>query len=256
MSFENVEYKFQSGSLDAKNGGAVEQEIRNGQPVGIVSGYIATWKLDRVNDIFEKMAFNESVKDYKDRGQQLPLRDFHGKTVGGFPAESLKIDERGLYGRGEINLVSPEGKALHSLAMQGVLQSLSIGYAVQQAHQDRQGNRRIEKAHVIEGSIVDHPANLDAQILEVKSVGQISVVEIKAMTDRELESLLKKAGFSGAAATRVVACLDFAKLGRDTATTSDLSAEGARALEETKSWLASQEEAELISEIERIKQLW
>jgi len=71
---------------------STKEEDRNGVRVGIVEGYIATWDIDR-GDFFGTW----STYSKNDRS------DF-GRTVGGFPIEFVKEDDRGLFGVGEINL--------------------------------------------------------------------------------------------------------------------------------------------------------
>lgn len=154
----------------------VKQEDRNGVPVGIVEGYIATWDIDRgdffgVKDQFKRGAFLESINDHKSRGRQIRLKDHHGRTIGGFPIENVHEDERGLFGIGEINLEVQQGREAFSLAKQKVLTDFSIGFSVEESSLDEQRElRTISKAVVWEGSIVDEPMNPHANIMAVKSV--------------------------------------------------------------------------------------
>lgn len=151
----------------------VKQVERNGIPVGIVKGYIATWDVDRgafgIKDKFIKGAFAKSIKEHKKEGRQIRLKDHHGRTIGGFPIDTVKEDDIGLYGEGEINLEVQQGKEAHSLALQGVLTDFSVGWSPVQS--EMKGNiREITEAIVWEGSIVDEPMNPKARIVEVKSV--------------------------------------------------------------------------------------
>jgi HK97 family phage prohead protease len=186
----------------------VKQSERNGVPVGIVAGYIATWDPDTggifgVPDRFEQGAFSESLNQHRSRGNRpIRLKDHHGRTIGGFPLDAVREDGIGLYGVGEINLETQQGREAFSLARQGVLSDFSIGFVTLA---DRlQGSppsqvRVISKAAIVEGSIVDEPANPAARILEVK--GKLSAGAVKAMTAREIESVLIETGaFSRGAA--------------------------------------------------------
>lgn len=153
-----------------------KQEDRNGVPVGIVSGYIATWDLDRgdwsgVRDRFVKGAFVESILEHVQKRRQIRLKDHHGRTVGGFPIEFVKEDARGLFGVGEINLDVQQGREAFALAKQGVLTDFSIGFGIVDSKTDHTTSiRTITKATVWEGSIVDEPMNPHANITQVKSV--------------------------------------------------------------------------------------
>jgi len=167
-------------------------EQRNGIEVGIVEGYIATWDLDRgdffgVQDRFVKGAFIESILDHVRRNRPIRLKDHHSRTVGGFPIEFVKEDERGLFGVGEINLEVQQGREAFSLAKQGILSDFSIGFSVDEFEMD-QDIRTITKATIWEGSIVDEPMNPQANITQVKNY---SVDDIKDWTERDFEKALR-----------------------------------------------------------------
>jgi HK97 family phage prohead protease len=185
----------------------VKQEERNGVPVGIVAGYIATWDPDTggifgMPDQFVEGAFAASIEEHRSRGnRQVRLKDHHGRTIGGFPIATVKEDSIGLFGRGEINLETQLGREAFSLARQGVLSDFSVGFV---ALDDAvEGDiRRITKADLIEGSIVDEPANRAAKITEVKS---LDLGELKAMTVREVEKALVDSGVFSKGAAKALA---------------------------------------------------
>lgn len=161
----------------ARHGGIreVKQAERNGVPVGIVEAYLSTWDVDTggvfgVPDQFVRGAWAESLVEHRRRGnRQVRLKDHHGRTVGGFPIDTVREDEVGLFGIGEINLESQAGRELYSLARQRVLTDMSVGYIA--IDDDFMGGvRRIRRARLLEASIVDEPANPAARILEVKAV--------------------------------------------------------------------------------------
>lgn len=147
-------------------------EDRNGIPVGIVEGYIATWDVDRgdgwgVSDQFVKGCFKESIQDHVKEGRPVRLKDHHSRTIGGFPAETVVEDDRGLFARGEVNLEVQQGKEIYMLAKQGVITDFSIGFtSLEDSESD--GIRQITKAIIWEGSMVDEPMNPHANIINVK----------------------------------------------------------------------------------------
>ena len=151
----------------------LKQEQRHGVEIGIVEGYIAAWTPDQggmfgVPDRFHKGAFLKSIEEHKQRGdRQIRLKDHHGRTIGGFPIHTVKEDDRGLFGIGEINLVTQLGREAYSLAQQKVLTDFSIGFSAVRDKIDK-GIRNIFEAKVWESSIVDEPLNRDANIIEVK----------------------------------------------------------------------------------------
>jgi HK97 family phage prohead protease len=148
----------------------VKQIDRAGIPIGVVEGHIATWDIDRGDDKFIKGAFLDSIAEHKRIGKkQIPLKDFHGNTVGGWPIEQLKEDATGLFGVAEINLELEQGRDVYSLAKFGVYDSFSIGFwPIDIAFEN--DLRIISKAEILEGSILDVPMNPHAQVTEVKAV--------------------------------------------------------------------------------------
>lgn len=200
----------------------VKTTSRNGVPIGVVAGYLSTWDPDTggrfgVPDKFERGAWLESLAEHRARGnRQVRLKDHHGRTIGGFPIETVFEDERGLFGVGEVNLVSQCGREAHSLAMQGVLVDFSVGYV---ALDDKleETVRRIFRAKLFEASIVDEPGNQRANITEVKAAlaaaelagDRTTIEQAKLLTARELEGKLHQSGKFSRSASRWLA----AKLG-------------------------------------------
>ncbi len=166
-----IEYKFSSDVLET---GA--QVTRNGVPVGIVRGYLASWKPDiqpgryGKPDRFMPGAFKESILEHKQRGdRQIRLCDNHGESVGGFPIDKVKEDAIGLWVEGEVNLETKRGRELYSMVKQGVLTDFSIGFRTVRDRVNA-ATRDIYKAIIGEGSIVDEPKNRHAPITEVKGL--------------------------------------------------------------------------------------
>lgn len=168
----------------------VKQIDRNGVPVGIVEGYIATWDLDRgdwfgTKDQFTRGAFKASLKDLRKRNRPIRLKDHHDRTIGGFPIDKVKEDERGLFGVGEINLEVQQGREAFALAKQQILTDFSIGFSIEESSLDEQNNiRTITKATVWEGSIVDEPMNPEANITDVKNKAVVPFKDLP-LADRD-----------------------------------------------------------------------
>lgn len=182
----------------------VKKIDREGVPVGIVAGYIATWDVDRGMDRFERGAFSESIERHRMAGRPVRLKDHHGRTIGGFPIASVKEDERGLYGEGEINLDVQQGAEAYALAKQGVLSDFSVGYSVAD-YREENGIRVILKSELFEGSVVDEPMNQAANIVEVKA---LTVDEVKDWTVRDVEKFLRDAGLSKSASKALASRFD------------------------------------------------
>ncbi len=159
------------------NGEIVEtkQVDIDGIPTGIVIGHIATWQPDAQNGLFGvpdriiQGAYTESIQEHKARkNRQIRLKFQHAHLIGGFPIKHVKEDNIGLFAEGHINLSTQIGRETHALAAAGTLVDFSIGHVVQ-SDKIEGGERIIEKARVVEASIVDEPKNRRSQISEVKS---------------------------------------------------------------------------------------
>jgi HK97 family phage prohead protease len=157
------EIKFVGGNI-----AEFKQIERNGVPVGIVKGHIATFDIDRGFDRFAPGAFLESLEQHRRDNRPIRFKDHHGRTVGGFPIETALEDEKGLFVVGEINLEVQQGRELFALIKQGVVSDFSIGFTSLEDSMEN-GVRVIRKAIVWEGSAVDEPMNPEARITEVKA---------------------------------------------------------------------------------------
>lgn len=170
-----------------------KQVVRDGIPVGLVSGYMATWDLDLgffgVRDRFIKGAFLESINEHKLRNnRQVRFKDNHGRVVGGFPIAGVHEDDTGLFGTAEINLDVQQGQELFSLIKQGVIVDFSIGFAPVDFETETMDEddiiRNITKAMIFEASAVSEPMNPKAVITDVKALGE--TVEKVLRTNKSL----------------------------------------------------------------------
>ena len=191
---------------------------RNGVPVGTVKGHIATWDIDRggwsgIKDKFLPGAFLESIERHKKTDRQIRLKDMHGRTIGGFPIDTVREDSTGLFGIGEINLEVQQGKEAFSLARQKVLTDFSIGWEMLSEPVITEGVRHISKAEIWEGSIVDEPMNPFANILDVKALdfNDLDLTDIRMVE----EALRKGVKFSNKSAKKLINALKTAGMLRD-----------------------------------------
>lgn len=158
-----MEIKNQSGDIIE-----FKEVTKDGIPVAIVKGYIATWDIDTWSDQFVKGCFEESLNELRTKNKGIPLKAEHNNVIGIFPIETLREDHRGLYGEAEINLEVQEGREFYSLGRQKAISSFSIGFSTQEKEMF-QGIRKILKSKVFEGSMVGNPMNESADITEVKT---------------------------------------------------------------------------------------
>jgi HK97 family phage prohead protease len=114
--------------------------------------------------------------------------------IGGFPPEFLEENDKGLFVEGHINLEVQAGKELYSLAKQGVLKDMSIGFTTKKSDTDEEtGIRTLKEIKLWEISLVDEPANTQAQIVDVKADKKYSCECIecgyKIKTDKHCKDL-------------------------------------------------------------------
>lgn len=203
-----MEYALATGAVTQ-----VKEVDRDGMKFGVVQGHIAAFSQEGgiFPDRFEPGCFSESIQDHKDRDDR-PVR-FHymhdrRTQIGAFPIDSVKEDNIGLWGSGEINLELQKGREVYALAKQGALSDFSIGFRAQEYNFEMDGDlevRVITKASIVEGSLVDEPMNQDAQVTGVKS---LDVDDVEAWQERDIErALVRYAGFSKGAARSVIARL-------------------------------------------------
>lgn len=210
------------GSMEMKiaGGGFVTSEAKtqtiNGIETGLVEGYIASKALEdgRWPDKFEGInVFGDSIADHRKRNNR-PVRMLYmhdrRQQIGMFPIETVREDERGLFGVGHINLGTQKGQEVYALARQGAISDFSIGFSIEKTEHVRFEEidgieiRYIMKATIHEGSLVDEPMNKDAMVTSVKAAEKITIERLSTMTARELEEALEKSGLFSRTARRAM----------------------------------------------------
>lgn len=179
-------------------------EIKSIEKDGSFVGYASVF--DEVDSYWDKVikgAFNNSLeKRYRAKGRKgVPMLDQHDTRtpIGLFPIDSIKEDDNGLLVEGQINMDVQRGRENHSLADQGALSGLSIGYTTLDEDWDASGRVRILKeVDLWEISMVTFPAGDSARITSVKSIEGLDTLS-------DCETLLRDAGFSKAETTAFVA---------------------------------------------------
>jgi HK97 family phage prohead protease len=188
---------YKSFSFDIKETKEME---KNGQKFGIIKGYASTYDtVDRGKERVVKGAFTKSLERHKDsNNRQIRMNYQHNREllIGGFPIEKAKDDDKGLYVEGEINLDVTEGRSAYSLAKQGVLTDLSIGYSII-SDEIKDDIYLLKELELWEISLVSEPMNPEATILEVKKT-DIKAEDLEAFeTIKDIENFLKeKCGLS------------------------------------------------------------
>lgn len=147
---------------------------------GKVAGYISTFdrEPDSYGDIVAPGAFAETLKEWREkneRGLYLPLLYGHNTddpfyNIGRFV--ELYEDEKGLYGVAEFDPENERAQYVRKLAKEGRLYQFSFAYAVKDAApvelEDGRKANELRKLTIYEGSLVQIPANQNAEVVEVK----------------------------------------------------------------------------------------
>jgi uncharacterized protein len=162
-------------------------ETKSIDETGMFAGYASMFNVvDSMGDAILPGAFRETLKE----NQSIKLLWQHDATqpIGYF----TKIEEtlKGLYVEAKILTDLPKGKEAYNLICSGVIDSLSIGFQVEDFFY---GNtvRYIKKLKLWEISVVTFPANKDAKITKVND-DELTILSKAA--DRALRALKEAVG--------------------------------------------------------------
>lgn len=160
-------------------------KMAEGEP-GVIEGYASVYSVvDDGMDIVEPGAFAASIAS--DRTVKMLWQHDMGAPIGVW--DEIVEDQTGLRVRGRILPDVQKGAEAIALFKAGAIDSLSIGYRVQEAAPDGGGRvRRILRADLFEVSCVTMPMNRHA-LATVKSADGV-------VTERDFENFLRDAGFS------------------------------------------------------------
>lgn len=204
---------------------------------GVIVGHAATFgNLDRVGDVIEPGAFKATLNG---AGQKAKVLYQHDPTrLIGKPLV-MREDEKGLYTESKI-ADTTLGRDVLTLAQEGVLTDLSIGYDVVKATKDKEGNRHLKEVRLWEYSYVTFPASPLATVLGVKSLmtpdalkeqmarAEKALANAEWQTDEVPEMLsLALKHWQGILETPAVPEPDFEKAGRRFSAASRSQLEGA-----------------------------
>lgn len=160
------------------------------------SGYASVFDgVDSYGDTIFKGAYTKTLKNRK---RPVQLRWNHwGPVIGKWT--KIVEDEKGLYVEGELTKGHSQAEDAYALMKHGAVTGMSIGYRVVSSKENDHGGLDLKEIDLVEISIVESPADINAQIGDVKS--QIE----KADSLKEVERVLRDAGhFSRNDATMLV----------------------------------------------------
>lgn len=170
--------------------------------------------LDAYGDSVLPGAYAETIKT-----RQRPIRmrwNHYGPVIGKWL--EIKEDDTGLFVAGELTPQHSKAEDVYASLKHGAVDGMSIGYRVKSYTQEGE-IRYLKEIELIEISVVEEPADLGAQVGEVKFLQEM-VTAAESM--KEMESILREAGgFSKADALAVVSRIKHLCLGEQGQTKSD-----------------------------------
>lgn len=152
------------------------------------SGYASVFGgVDSYGDTIMQGAYKATLE-----GRQRPVEmrwNHFGPVIGKWTR--IEEDEKGLYVEGELTPGHSVAEDAYALLKHGAVHGLSIGYRPVKAVSNETGGEDLQEIDLIEISVVERPADLAAQIGDVKS----AIEEADALKD--FEAILRDArGFS------------------------------------------------------------
>jgi len=132
-----------------------------------IEGYASLfWTRDLNEDVTAAGAFGESLARTAASGVKMLFQHESDEPIGVW--DEITEDARGLYVRGRILTVTPQGRMVAALVKAGALDGLSIGFRTVKARPDESGRLRVlTEVELWEVSIVTFPMLPGAKITNV-----------------------------------------------------------------------------------------
>lgn len=166
----------------------------------IFEGYASVFGgVDSYGDTIEKGAYAETIKEENRRGRPIRMRwNHYGDVIGKFI--DIYEDDVGLFVRGELTPGHSKAADVAASMQHGAVDGLSIGYTVPADGMEEDGAiRRLKRINLIEISVVEEPADVEARVSQVKSLID------SAESIKDVERCLRDAGgFSRANAAALI----------------------------------------------------
>lgn len=179
-------------------------ELKFDAETGVFEGYASVFNgVDSYGDTIMPGAYKKTLKK-RDRTVKMRWNHF-GPVIGKWT--EMREDERGLYVKGELTPNhSVAGDVLASLK-HGAIDGLSIGFYPAKYKEDEEGKRTLQEIELVEISVVEEPADLAARVTAVKA----DIEQIETM--KELEQILRDAGFTKSSAAALISRVKSLSLG-------------------------------------------
>ena len=152
------------------------------------SGYASVFGgVDSYGDTIDPKAYDATLKD---RVRPIRMRwNHYGPVIGKWLR--MTTDSVGLFVEGELTPGHSTAIDTYASLKHGAIDGLSIGYIAKSAIENPDGTRLLKEIELIEISIVEEPADINATVSNIKSAIE------KANSIREIEATLRdSAGLS------------------------------------------------------------
>jgi len=160
------------------------------------SGYASVFGgVDSYGDTIDPKAYEKTLTD---RTRPIRMRwNHYGPVIGKWLR--MTTDSVGLFVEGELTPGHSTAIDTYASLKHGAIDGLSIGYITKSAIENPDGTRLLKEIELIEISIVEEPADINATVSNIKSAIE------KANSIREIEATLRdSAGLSRLEACAVV----------------------------------------------------
>lgn len=158
---------------------AIRVQVKAGEddelPAGQITAYASVFDtVDSYGDVVRKGAFTDTLAEWKDSGNTLPLLYGHDmrdpfSNIGGVTTASE--DDHGLKITADFDLDNPTAAQVYKLVKEKRLSQMSFAFSILEAswaEQDGQEVYELRKLKLHEVSVVPIGANPDTEILDVK----------------------------------------------------------------------------------------
>lgn len=168
-------------------------EIKSLSDSGAIEGLLAGFgNVDSHGDRIAPVAFRRTLSERGTRPLPMLLHHDLKRPIGAWKEWAEKPD--GLYVKGSLTLSTRDAQEAYSLAKEGALTGLSIGFQTRTARRDyKTGDNHLLDLDLIEGSLVTVPSNPKTHVSTVKAIGSAA----------DIAELLREAGVSGRKAKAV-----------------------------------------------------
>ena len=166
-------------------------EVREEDGEGIFEGLAAVFdKKNSHSEIFKRGAFKDSIKERGTKGIKMLFS--HDRTLPIGKWTEIRENSKGLFVRGRLLLKLKKAEEAFLLMQEDILDGLSIGFRpVEESFDNDERAFIVRRADVREVSPVMIPSASDALITKVRDATPEDI-----RTERELEKVLRDAGFS------------------------------------------------------------